>query len=184
MRLEAVPAVLFLVAGVPCAAQTHEVHPNNLAPYVASPPPVIEKMLEIAAVKPGEMVYDLGCGDGRILITAVQKFGAKAVGVELSKRHFDTAVENIRRLGLTNHAKVIHGNLMDLDLTGADVVTLYLLTLSNDRLRPKLEQQLKPGARVVSLEYKIRGWKPVKVEKAEAHHRNFTIYLYEVPKPN
>jgi predicted RNA methylase len=158
--------------------------PNSLAPFVASPQPVVDRMLEVASVKPGEMVYDLGCGDGRILITAVQKFHAKAVGVELNEQHAATATENIKRANLQNHAQVIKGNLMDVNIGNADVVTLYLMTLANEKLRPKLEHELRPGTRVVSLNFQVRGWKPLRVEEAEAYHRSYKIYLYEVPKAN
>jgi predicted RNA methylase len=186
MRLATVPVFVALVAlgAGPSFAQRLKVEPNNLAPFVTSPQPIVERMLEVAAVKPGDMVYDLGCGDGRILVTAVQKFHAKAVGVELNEKHAATATENIKRLNLQNHAQVIQGNLMDVNIANADVVTLYLMTLSNDKLRPKLERELKPGARVVSLNYQVRGWKPVRVEEAEAYHRPYKIYLYEVPKAN
>lgn len=174
-----------LVAVLPAVfGQRIKVEPNSLAPFVASPQPVVDRMLEVASVKPGETVYDLGCGDGRILITAVQKFHAKAVGVELNERHATTATENIKRLNLQNHAQVINGNLMDVNIGNADVVTLYLMTLANEKLRPKLEHELKPGARVVSLNYQVRGWKPLRVEEAEAFHRSYKIYLYEVPKAN
>ena len=186
MRLATVPVTAALVAFAACPsfAQNLRIEPNSLAPFVSSPQPIVEKMLEVASVKPGDTVYDLGCGDGRILITAVQKFHAKAVGVELNEKHAATADDNIKRLNLQNRAQVIHGNLMNVDIAGADVVTLYLMTLSNDKLRPKLERELKPGTRVVSLNYQVRGWKPVRVEEAEAYHRPYRIYLYEVPKAN
>lgn len=176
-------AILSLAVG-PSFAQHLKVEPNSLAPFVASPQPVVERMLEVASVKPGDVVYDLGCGDGRILITAVQRFHAKAVGVELNEHHANTASEKIRQLNLQNHAQVIKGNLMDVNIGNADVVTLYLMTLANDKLRPKLEHELKPGTRVVSLNYQVRGWKPLKVEETEAYHRSYKIYLYEVPKAN
>ena len=92
-----------------------------------------------------------------------------------------TAAENIKRAGLENRATVIEGNLLDVDVTGADVVILYLLTQSNDLLRPKLERSLHAGARVVSHDYQVPGWKPVLVEKAEAYNRLHTIYVYEMP---
>jgi ubiquinone/menaquinone biosynthesis C-methylase UbiE len=158
-----------------------KIEPNSMAPYVSSPQSIVERMLEVAGVKSGETVYDLGCGDGRILITAVQRYHAKAVGVELNEKHAETAVDNIKRLNLQNRAQVIKGNLMDVPIANADVVTLYLMTLSNDQLRPKLERELKPGTRVVSLNYQIRGWKAKAIEDAEAYHRPYKIYLYEVP---
>jgi len=138
-------------------------------------------MLEAAQTKAGEVVYDLGCGDGRVLVIAAQKFGARAVGVEISPKQVETANENIRRNGLQDRARVIKGDLMETDLREADVVTLYLLTSSNEIIRPLLEKQLKPGARVVSHDFEVKGWKPVRVEKIGAHNRMHPIYVYEMP---
>ena len=134
-----------------------------------------------SGLKPGETLYDLGSGDGRIVITAARKYGVKAVGVEISERLVRTANENIKRAGVEARARIIQGHLLDIDLSEADVVTLYLLTSSNDQLRPNLEKYLKPGARVVSHDFQIRGWKPVKVERALAHNREHTIYVYRMP---
>lgn len=172
--------VLPLLALYPCMAQVRE--GNNLAPYVPSPQPVVIRMLETAELKPGEILYDLGCGDGRILVTAAQQFRARAVGVELSAERYKLALDTISRLGLQNAARVIHRDLMKVDISEADVVTVYLLTSSNERLKPKFEKELKPGARVVSLDYRVRGWKPKRIEKTEAHQRSYTIYLYEFPQ--
>lgn len=138
-------------------------------------------MLDVAGVRSGETVYDLGCGDGRILITAAQRFKAKGVGVEISDKLVRSTTEQIKRLNLQDQVKVIHGNLLDVNLQGADVVTLYLETASNDMLRPNLEKQLKPGTRVVSHDFAVRGWKPAKVEKIESYNRKHTIYLYTMP---
>ncbi len=156
-------------------------HAQSLAPYVPSPQPVVDKMLEAAGLRPGETLFDLGSGDGRVVITAAQKFDARAVGVEISARLVSAANDRIKRLGLEDKVRIIHGHLMDVDLSTADVVTLYLLTSSNDVLRPKLEQSLKPGARVVSHDFQVRGWKPWRVEKAAAHNRVHTIYVYQIP---
>lgn len=167
-----------------CAlAQGRPEHTKNLAPYVVSPQIVVDKMLEAARLRPGETVYDLGCGDGRVLVTAVRKFNAaKAVGVEISQKLVNMAMETIRALGpLQDRARVMHADLMDVDVSEADVVTLYLLTESNAQLRPKLEKSLKPGARVVSHEFKMRGWDPVRVEKAPGYRHVHTIYVYEMP---
>lgn len=154
---------------------------QDLAPFVASPQPVVDRMLEMAAVKPGELVWDLGCGDGRILITAAQRYKAKAIGVELSQRLVDSANREIQRLNLQEQVTVMQGDLLTVDLKGADVVIIYLETGSNDILRPKLEKSLEPGARVVSHDFEVRGWKPAKVDKIHAYNRNHTIYLYEMP---
>jgi ubiquinone/menaquinone biosynthesis C-methylase UbiE len=135
-------------------------------------------MLELANIKPGEMLIDLGCGDGRILISAVERYKAKAVGVEISPKLVAQATERIQREGLTDQARVIQGDLLQADLTGADVVTIYLESSLNAQLRPRLEKQLKPGARVVSHDYPVPGWKPVRVDKSDGRH---LVYLYEMP---
>lgn len=174
---------LVALSAMTLAAQPME--PQRLAPFVPSPAQIIERMLEAASVKPGEIVVDLGCGDGRILVTAVQKFGAKAVGVELNPKLAKEASEMIARLGLQSHARVVRGDIFGADLTQADVVTLYLTTGSNEKLRPKLESSLRPGARVVSHDYGVRGWNPVDVQEVFVHGRRHKIYLYEMgPRKN
>lgn len=177
----AVP-ILALVIGAadPLLAQMD--HAKSLAPYVASPQNIVDRMLEAAALKPGETVYDLGCGDGRILFTAAQRFKAKAVGVELNRKLVDVVRDSINRQGLQNSVSVIEGNLLEVDLSSADVVTLYLLTDSNSKLRPRLEKYLKPGTRVVSHDFEIRGWQPVRVDEVHANRRNHKIYVYKVGK--
>jgi predicted RNA methylase len=155
--------------------------PNNLAPFVPTPEPVVEKMLEAGQLKPGETLIDLGCGDGRILFAAAQKFGARAVGVELSAKLVKSISERVQALGLQNQIKVIEGNLLDVDLRSADVVTLYLMRLTNEKLKPNLRKQLKAGARVVSHDYEIPGWKPERVENVIVHQRGHAIYVYRMP---
>ncbi len=173
-------SLVLSAAVVPLSAQTD--HLKSLAPFVPSPQPIVERMLDAASLKPGETVFDLGCGDGRILVTAARKFRAKAVGVELSGRLVDQAKTAIRDSKVEDMASVIHGNLLDVDLSSADVVTLYLLTESNAKLRPRLEKYLKPGARVVSHDFEIKGWKPVRVEEVAAHRRAHKIYVYQIGK--
>jgi protein-L-isoaspartate O-methyltransferase len=175
------------LCGVPAFAQESlygqskaKHYTNSLAPYVVSPQEIVDRMLELADLKPGEKLYDLGSGDGRILITAVVRFKAKAVGVEISDDLVASTNDRIRRLGLDNDARVIHGNFLDADLSPADVVTLYLATDANEMLRPNLEKFLKNGARVVSHEYAMPGWKPKLVDKDREKHGH-TIFLYEMP---
>ena len=171
-------AVMLWAGAAPCQTR---MSPDNLAPFVPTPEPIVEKMLEAAELKPGETLYDLGCGDGRILFMAAQKFGANAVGVELSAKLVKETADKASSLGLDKQIKVIQGNLLDVKLDSADVVTLYLLRLSNERLKPNLRKQLKPGARVVSHDYEIMGWKPYRVEKVLVHQRAHTIYVYRMP---
>ncbi len=176
------PAMLCALAapGV-LAFQPPPTQPQKLAPYVSSPQPLVSKMLEMAGLKQGETLYDLGCGDGRILIAAARDFSARAVGVELSAVLARRSREHAETLGLGNRIEVIEGDLLAVDLKDADVVSIYLMTEANAQLRPKLEKELKPGARVVSLEFEIRGWKPSRVEKYTAHRHDYKIYLYEIP---
>ncbi|MGH9618483.1 MAG: SAM-dependent methyltransferase [Bryobacteraceae bacterium] len=156
---------------------------NYLAPFVSTPDQAVDLMLQMAAPKPGETLYDLGCGDGRIIIAAAERYKVKAVGIEISARLAAEAAENVKRAGLQKLVKVIHGDFMKADLSGANVVTLYLATSANSLLRPKLEHYLKPKSRVVSYDYPIPGWKPVDTSETEGHHgATHTIYLYEIPQ--
>src|SRR5690348_14585705 len=176
----------FLLIGMApllCAQRYRPDLRNRLAPYVTSPQRAVDKMLDMASLKPGETLYDLGCGDGRILIAAAQKYRVKAVGIEISDRLVRTAEDNVKALGLEDKVKVIRGDFMQTDLSPADVVTLYLMTTANENLRPNLEKYLKKDARVVSYDYPIPGWKPVGEQETEPSHlgNRHTIYLYQVP---
>ncbi|MEM1553473.1 MAG: class I SAM-dependent methyltransferase [Thermoproteota archaeon] len=147
-------------------------------PYVPSPPEVVEKMLEIAKVTPDDVVYDLGCGDGRLLITAIKKFGArKAVGYEIRKDLYEDLIRKIEREGLSSRIIVYNEDLLNADLSEATVVTLFLTTSANEKIKPKLEAELKPGARIVSHEFTFKDWVPQKVETLSWHK----IYLYVFP---
>src|SRR5712692_1414354 len=141
---------------------------DNLAPYLPSPQLVVERMLEAAQVKTGETVYDLGSGDGRIVITAAQKFKANAVGIEISDVLCKSTLKKVNALGLSSQVKIINANALKVDLSPADVVTLYLLTSSNARLKPNLEKYLKPTSRVVSLNFGMPGWRAASVETVQA----------------
>ena len=183
----AVSAGLVVLCGVPAFAQfplygqqRAKHYANSLAPYVVSPQQIVDRMLELADLKPGETLYDLGSGDGRVLITAVQRYHAKAVGIEISEVLVKNTTERIQRLGLANDARVIQGDLLQIDLSPADVVTIYLATDSNEILRPNLEKYLKPGARVVSHDYVVPGWKPKVVDKDLPEARGHLIYLYQI----
>ncbi len=153
---------------------------ENLGPPIPTPQFVVDKMLEAARVKPGDTVYDLGSGDGRIVITAVQKYGAKAVGVELRPDLCDKARDRIKELGLEDKASIVQGSALRVNLSAADVVTLYFLTSSNERLRPNLEHWLKPTSRVVSNQFPIKGWKPSEVVRVKAGSMEHIIYVYEM----
>jgi len=153
---------------------------ENLAPYIPTPQLVVEKMLQASHVKPGDMVYDLGSGDGRIVITAAQQFGARGVGVEIQPDLCRKAVERIKSLGLEDRVSMVEGSALRVDLSPADVVTMFFLTSSNEKMKPNLEKYLKLGARVVSNEFPITGWKPVEVVRFKSGTMNHSIYVYEI----
>jgi len=154
---------------------------NNLAPYVNSPEHAIDRMLQLAALKDGDTLYDLGCGDGRILIAAASRYKIKGVGIEISEHLAKTAAEKVKKAGLQNQVKIIHADFMKTDLSDANVVTLYLATTANDMLRPNLERYLKPSTRVVSYDYPIPGWKAIETSATEGRSSQHIIYLYQVP---
>jgi ubiquinone/menaquinone biosynthesis C-methylase UbiE len=172
---------ILLTASLPGYAQ--KLTPfESLGPDIPTPQSVVERMLEAGRVKSSDTVYDLGSGDGRIVITAAQMFGAKAVGVELRPDLCEKAREKIKSLGLEDKASIVEGNALHVDLSAADVVTMYFLTSSNERLRPNLEHWLKPGARVVSNQFAVKGWKPEQIVRVKAGSMEHTIYVYEVGK--
>lgn len=175
--------LLFCLSAAAFAQSYQPEFGNRLAPFVSSPQRAVEKMLEMADLKPGETLYDLGCGDGRILIAAAKRYHVKTVGIEISERLAKTAEDNVKVSGLENDVKIIHGDFMKADLSDADVVTLYLMTAANEKLRPDLEKYLKKDARVVSYDYPIPGWTPVDQAETEPsrYGNRHTIYLYRVP---
>jgi len=153
-----------------------------IAPFVATPLPVVKQMLTVAEIKQGEIVYDLGCGDGRVAIMAAQEFGARAIGVEMREDLAKQAMGKVNELGLDDRVKIVQGDMFKIDLSQADVITLYLTTSANDKVKPKLEAELKPGARVVSHDYEILGWRPIKIdnfcENPRLGYPSHTIYVY------
>ena len=149
----------------------------SVAPFVQTPLEVAKKMLELSQIKPGENLYDLGCGDGRLIILAAKDLGAISTGVDLREDLLERAKTEILRLGLQEKVKVIHGNFFEVDVSPANVVTLYLTSSANERLRPKLEKELATGCRVVSHDFKVPGWKPTSVYDELLGH---TIYTYHI----
>jgi precorrin-6B methylase 2 len=150
--------------------------------YVPTPQAVVEQMLEMAAVKPGDVVYDLGCGDGRILVTAAKRYGVKAVGFEIDPKRIEEARENVRRNGVSDLVTIRQESLFDADLSGATVITMYLLPQINFRLKPALAK-LKPGTRIVSHAFDMKGAKPKRVEDVRELSIGAAkkVYLWVVP---
>jgi len=149
----------------------------SIAPFVQTPLEVAKKMLDLSQVKPGEVLYDLGCGDGRLIILAAKDIGANSTGIELREDLVERAKTEIKRLNLESRVRVIQGNFFDVNISDADVVTLYLTSSANERLRPKLEAELRQGARVISHDFKVPGWKPSAVYNELLGH---TIYTYRI----
>jgi ribosomal protein L11 methylase PrmA len=147
-------------------------------PYVPSPPAIVEEMLRLAGVKKDDIVYDLGCGDGRIVIAAAQKYGARGVGVDIDPARVKEATENARAAGVNGQVRFIQKDLFEADFKEATVVTLYLLPDVNQRLKPKLLSDLKPGTRIVSHSFDMGEWKPEKVVERD----NRKVYLWRVPE--
>jgi SAM-dependent methyltransferase len=176
--------LVILLAGraaiVSAQAPAIERKPETLAPFVPTPEAVVERMLKLADVRPDDTVYDLGCGDGRIVIMAAQKFDANAVGVELDPGLYRQALERVKALKLQDKVKIISGDLLLVDLRPATVVTLSLLTSANRKLKPNLEKFLRKGSRVVSHDFEVPGWKADRIENAsdEREFRQHIVYLY------
>lgn len=146
-------------------------------PYVPTPMPVVERMLQLAAIQPGEILYDLGCGDGRIVIEGARRHGARGVGIDLDPARVAEARTNVGRAGLDDEVAIRQGDLFETDLSPADVVTLYLLPEINVRLRPILWRDLRVGARVVSHDFHMGPDWPS--ERTEVVGRS-TIYSWTV----
>lgn len=153
-----------------------------VAPFVSSPLPVVRQMLTLAEIRKGEKFFDLGAGDGRSVIMAAQEFGANAVGVELREDLVKRALNSIEELGIGDRAQILQADFFNVDLHTADVVFLYLTTSANEKVKSKLESELKVGTRVVSHDYEIIGWKPVRIdnfcENPKLGYPSHTIYVY------
>jgi predicted RNA methylase len=156
-----------------------------IAPFVPSPPQVVRQMLMLAELKPGEVFFDLGAGDGRTVIMAAKDFGARAVGVELREDLVKKALGSVYEQSVQDRVTMVNGDMFTVDLTSADVIFLYLTTSANEKIKSKLEAELKRGVRIVSHDYEIVGWKPVKVvnfcENQTLGFPSHTIYLYKKP---
>jgi protein-L-isoaspartate O-methyltransferase len=169
---------LFLLACAALPGQQAEA-PEKLAPYYPTPRTIVEKMLRLGELKAGEKMFDLGSGDGRVVIMAAQKFGAVAIGVEIDADLCKQSSQKIQGLGLKK-ARIVQGDIFAQDYSSADFLTVYLLPNSNDKLRPKLEKELKKGARVVAHDFEFSDWKPEKVVQIDddGEGRSHTLYLY------
>ena len=154
-----------------------------IAPFVATPLPVVRHMLTVADLRPGETFYDLGSGDGRTVVMAAQEFGARSVGVELREDLAKKALATVHELGIQDRVTIVQEDIFKIDLNPANVVFLYLTTSANDKVKPKLEKELNAGTRVVSHDYEILGWRPAKTENfcenPKLGYPSHTVYLYK-----
>jgi ribosomal protein L11 methylase PrmA len=146
------------------------------APYISTPYPVVEAMLKLAHVGKKDLIIDLGCGDGRIVIEAAKRYGARGIGIDVNPARVAEARANARREGVEQLVRFEEQNVYDTDLKEATVVTLYLLQNINLRLRPTLESQLKPGARIVSHSFDMGSWKPNKKRMVDSDQ----IFLWKI----
>ena len=155
--------------------------PQKLAPYVQTPQDVVERMLQIAQVGRNDVVYDLGCGDGRLVITAARKYGARGVGVDFDLNRVRESQANAEKAGVEALVEFRQQDALTVDVSPATVVTLYLLTSSNLKLRPILTKALRPGARIVSHQFGMGDWQPETQETlTEADGSLHIIYLWKV----
>jgi protein-L-isoaspartate O-methyltransferase len=180
---------LALLAAALCSAQplpggSTAPSGGKLAPYLPTPEPVVEQMLRLAELKPGERLMDIGSGDGRIVIMGAAKFQAVSAGVEIDAQLVRQSRARIHELGLEKLATIIEGDALAQDYSSYDVIAVYLLPSSNLRLRPILEKQLRPGTRIVAHDFLIRGWKPERevLVEDDGTGRSHTLYLYKTPQ--
>ena len=181
MRFRVIGSILLaaVVSVLPIAAQQAQTQAPLRRPdihWVPTPPAVVDAMLKLADVKPTDVVYDLGCGDGRIVVTAA-KLGARAIGIDIDPQRVKEATERAQKMGVSDKVEIRQGDLFEADIKDATVVTLYLLQSLNMKLAPKLKEELKPGTRVVSQSFDMGSeWPPEKT--IEVDGRN--VYLWTI----
>src|ERR1700682_4305631 len=173
-----------LLAGAACAQAPEQIQINP--PDVRPPDKVVAAMLKLAGVKPVDIVYDLGCGDGRIVISAAKEYGARGVGIDIDPERIQEARDNARKAGVEALVKFEVNDLFAADIHSATVVALYLLPDVNLRLRPKLLKELKPGTRVVSHDFDMGDWKPDKRRAVAVPNKSYgppvsQVYFWYVP---
>jgi Methyltransferase domain len=152
-------------------------------PYVPTPEPVVAQMLKMAKIRRGDVVYDLGSGDGRIVITAARQFGTRGVGFDIDPARIREANDNAEKAGVSDKVTFVQEDIFKADIRPATVVTLYLLPDINLKLRPKLLRDLRPGTRVVSHNYDMGDWKPLETARLTVSGSEHTVYFWVVPAP-
>jgi precorrin-6B methylase 2 len=177
LQLRALLFLPMILSGIGLRAQTSVQQVRINAPYVQTPPEVVLAMLEAARVTREDIVYDLGCGDGRIVIEAARKYGARAVGIDLNPDRIKEAQANASSIGVSDRVSFIQKDFFDADLGSATVVTLYLLPEVNRELLPRLLRALKPGTRIVSHAFDFGEWQPEKMIEVNGCR----VFLWVVP---
>jgi ubiquinone/menaquinone biosynthesis C-methylase UbiE len=165
---------IMLVSATACAQVKKDV------PYVPTPQPVVDAMLELAEPTEGETLYDLGCGDGRIVITAAKKYKVRGIGVDIDPERIKESTANAAKEGVADQVKFLQKNLFEMDFSDADVLCMYLLTTVNLKLRPTILEDLQPGTRVVSHAFSMGDWLPDKTVQVTSAN-NQTVYFWIVP---
>ena len=174
-------SLAFVLAGiwVSACAQPQPRKPD--VEYVPTPHPVVAEMLRLVAVKPTDVIYDLGCGDGRVVITAARRYGARGVGIDIDPKRIKESRANARQAGVVNRVKFLQQDLFATDIRAATVVALYLLPELNRKLRPKLLNDLRPGTRVVSHDFDMGDWHPDQVVYVPGSVYEHTVYYWVIP---
>lgn len=179
-------ALLFL--GYVLVAATAVTRAQDTIPFVPSPQYVVDRMIEVAEIKKGDVLYDMGSGDGRIVIGAAKKYGIRAVGIDLNPELVEKARENAKKEGVSHLVEFRAQDGLTVDISEATVVTLYMFKWFNNALRPKL-QKLKPGSRIIAHDFDIDDWKPTRVETVKApsdgsdYAESRTLYIWIVGNP-
>jgi tRNA G37 N-methylase Trm5 len=154
---------------------------GKIVPYVPTPQEVVDRMLDLAQVKKGDVVYDLGSGDGRIVVTAAKRYGVRAIGFEIDPQRIKESHENIKKAGVEKLVEIRQQDIRTVDLSPATVLTMYLLPEVNLMIRPNIWKQMKPGSRLVSHDFDMGDWKPLKTENIkDASGWDHTLYLWHV----
>jgi SAM-dependent methyltransferase len=177
--MRALCAGLAIAASMPAASAgaqqaklpTPDIH------FVPTPTPIVDAMLKLARLAPTDVIYDLGSGDGRIVITAAQKYGARGIGIEIDAGLIKEATKNARKAGVADHVTFLQADLFRTDLSGASVVTLFLSPSINRRLEAKLKRELKPGSRIISHRFPFDDWKPDEDLEVKGTH----VFLWHIP---
>jgi tRNA A58 N-methylase Trm61 len=181
VRVTFVAFAVLLMATAVSHFRVAQAQEAKIVPYVPTPQEVVDRMLELAQVKKGDVVYDLGSGDGRIVVTAAKKYGVRAIGFEIDPERIKESAENIKKAGVGHLVEIRQQDIRSVDLSAASVLTMYLLPEVNLMIRPNIWKQMKSGSRVVSHDFDMGDWKPLKTENIkDSSSWDHTLYLWHV----